>query len=168
MLMLPYTERLMLPAAPFSFEVESLELIGNTNTGKVHHPGCRALGMMLPEHKVTTDGTGYSPCGWCHAAGPEGGEVVLDEFIDEDPEDVVVCRDPEILKLFKDFTCDCGSLKGVVKMYPHGSGYRLKGKIGKYWIYLECSSCHHQTSLRHVLNARRMVNSGGGVGCGCV
>ncbi|MCE7697822.1 MAG: hypothetical protein K8E24_002960, partial [Methanobacterium paludis] len=42
------------------FEDEG-ELIGNTNTKISHLPDCRALKMMLEEHKTHTDGEGYRP-----------------------------------------------------------------------------------------------------------
>jgi len=159
----------MLPLGISEFNEEEGDLIGNINTGKVHAIGCRAIGMMLEEHKKPTNGDGFEPCGWCKGGNDLNNynQYVLDHFhnkkkvaaikteypqmvVDEDPEDIEICRDPRINKIFKDSECmTCGHTEGTVKMYPAEHGVRLLGDPHKrYWIYKECSHCGYQTSLR--------------------
>lgn len=156
-----FLEGLVFPSLPVFREFK--QLIANTNTGKVHLQGCRAVDMMSEEHMWYTDtAAGWSACSLC-GAGPEPvvdtvlDDFRLDDFTVEDPEVIVRCRDPEIRKLFQGFTCDCGSHEGIVKMYEHPEGYRLTGKSGKWWLYIECSSCHHETSLRHHQNNKKAL-----------
>ena len=148
------------------------DFIGNSNTGKLHQHGCRAIDMMKEEHKVETDGYGFENCGWCHGDS-DNNQSYMDHFhekkriadvknsdvskmeisIDpEDPEDIVICRDSRILKIFKDSGCiNCDSKDGLVKMYPAEHGVRLLGDPHKrWWVYNECSKCGYQTSLRKV------------------
>lgn len=70
----------MLPAGVVE-DAPVKEYVGNTNTGKCHVPGCKAIDRMLPEHKVATDGTGFSKCAWCFSH-PEKVEKVLEELLD--------------------------------------------------------------------------------------
>ena len=146
------------------------DLIGNSNTSKLHQPGCRAIDMMKEEHKVETDGYGFENCGWCHgksdvdksylehfhekkknAAAAKIPTIVKDAIV-EDPEDVQICRDPRILKIFKESDCiNCDSKDGIVKMYPAEHGVRLLGDPHKRWrVYNECSKCGYQISLRKI------------------
>jgi|GEM_PF-2194536 len=64
--------------------VQEGDLIVNTNTGKVHRAGCRAINMMKPEHIWHTDTTeGLSLCAWCHkksAVLSVVDQVTMDEF----------------------------------------------------------------------------------------
>ena len=145
------------------------DLIGNSNTGKLHQHGCRAIDMMKESHKVETDGFGFENCGWCHGKSDED-QSYLDHFHEkkivaaaktsayklsvnvEDPEDVEICRDSYVNRVFKDSKClTCSSTDGIVKMYPTEHGVRLLGDPHKrYWIYKECAHCRYQTSLRKV------------------
>jgi hypothetical protein len=166
----------MLPAGLPEIEDDHFgDLIGNSNTGKLHQPGCRAIDMMKDSHKVETDGFGFENCGWCHGkSGYDDKQSYLDHFhekkkiaaakiptivktaIVEDPEDVQICRDPRILKIFKESECiNCHSKDGIVKMYPAEYGVRLLGDPHKrWWIYKECDHCGYQTSLRKVKQKR--------------
>jgi len=36
-------------------------LIGNSNTGKLHTHGCKAIGMMREDHKIPTNGAHFIP-----------------------------------------------------------------------------------------------------------
>ena len=149
-------------------------LIGNSNTGKLHQYGCRAIDMMKEEHKVETDGFVFENCGWCHGGSDsENNQSYLDHFHEKkkiaaaktsdvsvmeisvditDPEDIVICRDERVLKFFKDKICvNCDSRDGIVKMYPTEHGVRLLCDLYKrYWIYKECSHCGYQTSLKKI------------------
>ncbi len=147
----------MLPVGLPEFIEEPTErYIGNSNTMKFHEPGCHCIDRMLDEHKVGTDGFGYSPCGFCACKTESQIEdlkqVTLEMSVDnsKDPEDVEICRDPRINKIFKDSECvTCGHTEGTVKMYPAEHGVRLLGDPHKrYWIYKECSRCGYQTSFR--------------------
>ena len=145
------------------------DMIGNSNTGKLHQHGCRAIDMMKEEHKIETDGYGFENCGWCHgksdvdqsylyhfhekkkiAAAKIPTSVKIAQV--EDPEDVEICRDPRVLKIFKESDCiNCHSKDGIVKMYPAEHGVRLLGDPHKrWWVYNECSKCGYQTSLRKI------------------
>jgi hypothetical protein len=143
----------MLPSGSIKDEPEG-DLIGNSNTGKLHEIGCRAIWMMKSEHKVPTNGDGFEPCGWCKGGSAlnEYKKITLDNFHEEkfeDPRDIVICRDPRIEKIFRETGCiECGSKDGIVKMYPVPHGVKLLGKPGRWWIYFECSHCGYQTSLR--------------------
>lgn len=123
-------------------------LIGNINTNKSHLQDCRALDLMLEEHKTITDGTGYSPCGLCQGKIQSMvGQLTMETF-DEDLENVKICNDPMIEKLFKGIGClDCSSNQGTVKMFPDRKGVRLLNKPGKWQVYFECSHCGSKTSL---------------------
>jgi predicted nucleic-acid-binding Zn-ribbon protein len=143
------------------------DLIGNSNTGKLHQPGCRAITMMNDSHKVETDGFGFENCGWCHGKD-DIDQSYLDHFHEkkkiaaaknvlpgrtsDDPEDIEICRDPYMNRIFKDSECPtCGSSNGIVKMYPAEHGVRLLGDPHKrWWVYNECSKCGYQTSLRKI------------------
>ena len=54
-------------------------LIGNSNTGKLHSPHCRAIKMMKNTHKVPTNGAHFKPCKWCYAMG-EPKAPTLDDY----------------------------------------------------------------------------------------
>lgn len=118
-------------------------LIGNSNTGKLHSPGCRAIDMMKEDHKVPTEGGHFIPCKWCHASKNHNN---FSQYIIEDLEDIEVCHDRKINQLFQQVGClTCGSKDGIVMMYPDANGVRLLGKEGRWWIYYECS-CGYQTA----------------------
>lgn len=118
-------------------------LIGNSNTGRLHSPSCRAIDMMKKKHKVPTNGAHFTPCKWCHPKS-RGNPI---QGNGEDRKDAETCRDPKINQLFHQVGClTCGSKDGIVKMYPHEQGARLLGKEGRWWIYYECS-CGYQTAL---------------------
>ena len=124
-------------------------LIGNSNTGKLHSPGCRAIDMMKEDHKVPTNGAHFTPCKWCHPTG--SGQVNNPhQYQLEDQEETEICQDPKINQLFQQAGClSCGSKDGIVKMYPHENGVRLLGEEGHWWIYFECN-CGYQTALWNV------------------
>lgn len=124
-------------------------LIGNSNTNKVHSPGCRAIGMMKQEHMITTeDGEGYDSCGWCHAQGsirtPTQSHLKLTE---SDPIGTKICNDPYFINLFTLSGClGCKGHEGTVKMFQDPQGATVKGEKGHWWIYLECDHCGYQTA----------------------
>ena len=64
---------------------------------------------------------------------------------------IVRCYDQYALRVFREVGCiNCGGKDGVVKMYPHRGGHRVKvpyGVDGFYWIYFECDKCQYQSSL---------------------
>lgn len=129
-------------------------LIGNSNTGKLHSPGCRAIDMMKNDHKVPTNGAHFTPCKWCYPAGPKQLEDPNKSKL-EDQKQVEICQDPKINQLFQQVGClTCGSKDGIVKMYPHEHGSRLIGKEGLWWIYFECS-CGYQNALWKAKQRRR-------------
>lgn len=76
-----------LPAAQVDPEIElnmelvqEGDLIANTNTGKVHRAGCRAIRMMKEEHVWHTDTTeGFTLCAFC---GKVEVDTVLDKFLE--------------------------------------------------------------------------------------
>ncbi len=120
-------------------------LIGNSNTGRLHSLDCSAIDMMREDHKIPTDGEGFTPCGWCHACGKTSH---LNTFQDKskDPKGTEICRDKKVIQLFNQTGClSCKSKKGIVKMYPNIHGVRLIGRNGHWWIYLECE-CGYQTA----------------------
>ena len=121
-------------------------LIGNSNTGKLHSPGCRAIDMMKEDHKVPTNGAHFTPCKWCHPTEPEQVNNPH-QYQLEDQEETEICQDHKINQLFQQAGCIyCDSKEGIVKMYPHENGVRLLGKEGRWWIYFECN-CGYQTAL---------------------
>lgn len=121
-------------------------LIGNSNTGRLHSPGCRAIDIMKEGHKVPTNGAHFTPCKWCYPAGPGQLDNPNQSQWDEH-EETEICQDPKINQLFQQVGClICGSKDGIVKMYPHEHGSRLIGKEGLWWISFECS-CGYQTAL---------------------
>ena len=136
-------------------------LIGNSNTGKLHAPGCRAIGMMKHTHKVPTDGAHFKPCKWCYAIG-KSGHKSLDNFRSrrDEPDDIENCYDPKIERIFAGVKCDCGSTDGILKMRPHNGGVRLLNRQGKWWIWRECFDCGHQLSLVHALEKRKSMKEG--------
>lgn len=120
------------------------ELIGNSNTGKLHSPGCKAIGMMKDNHKVPTDGAHFIRCHWCHVTASSISDIIQDQA---DTMEVKICRDPKIISLFNQEGClTCGSHNGIVKMFPDSSGVRLLGEEGLWWIYFECDDCSYQTA----------------------
>lgn len=134
-------------------------LIGNSNTGKLHSPGCRAISMMKNTHKVPTDGAHFVPCKWCYATGNAG--YTLDKFKSkEDVPGTEVSEDPKINDIFYKVGClTCGSKHGIVKMHPDDNGVRLIKKQGKWWIYFECD-CGYQTALwkaQHRLKSMKLM-----------
>ena len=60
-------------------------LIGNSNTGRLHSLDCSAIDMMREDHKIPTDGAGFTPCGWCHACGTIHENIF--EETNEDPKE---------------------------------------------------------------------------------
>lgn len=127
------------------------ELIGNSNTGVLHNPDCRAIDMMLEEHKVPTNGAHFTPCGWCHGHGKSNSR--LDSYFSEDLPGTEICNDPKINRIF-DKCSSCGSDDGIVKMYPHKNGYKILQREGHWWIYFECHNCGYQTALWKVKAAK--------------
>lgn len=119
-------------------------LIGNSNTGKLHSHGCRAICMMREDHKVMTNGAHFTPCLWCHATASSISDLIQDQVDDLEAR---VCRDPNMNKLFSLEGClTCGSKDGIVKMFHDPHGVRLLGEEGHWWIYFECSKCGYQTA----------------------
>lgn len=137
-------------------------LIGNSNTGKLHSPGCRAIGMMKNTHKVPTDGAHFKPCKWCYATGSATYET-LDKFNSsrDEPDDIEICYDKKVARIFLGVDCDCGSHDGVIKMRLHDGGFKLLNREGKWWIWRECYSCGHQLSLVHLLQKRKVMKEAG-------
>lgn len=52
--------------------VQSIQYVVNTNTGKFHHPNCRAVKQMKAENRLDYQGSredliaqGYEACGIC-------------------------------------------------------------------------------------------------------
>jgi hypothetical protein len=120
-------------------------LIGNSNTGRLHSLDCSAIDMMREDHKIPTDGGGFTPCGWCHACGGENS-LNINPIPSEDPEGTEICIDKKVNQLFYQTEClSCGSKNGVVKMFPDTNGVRLLGRNGHWWIYFECD-CGYQTA----------------------
>lgn len=118
-------------------------LIGNSNTGRLHSPDCSAIDMMREDHKIPTDGPGFTPCGWCHACG---GIINCGRHNSDDHEGIEICTDKKVNELFHQTGClSCGSKKGLVKMFPDKNGVRLLGRQGHWWIYFECT-CGYQTA----------------------
>jgi hypothetical protein len=121
-------------------------LIGNSNTGRLHSLDCSAIDMMREDHKIPTDGDGFTPCGWCHACGGTSYSGQSHNTT-EDPEGTEICIDKKVNQLFHHTGClSCRSKKGIVKMYPDIHGVRLIGRNGHWWIYLECDKCGYQTA----------------------
>ena len=135
-------------------------LIGNSNTGKLHAPGCRAIKMMTRTHIVPTDGAHFVPCKWCYAVG-DSRNSSLDRFkTHNEPEGTEICEDPKINDIFNKVGClSCGSKHGIVKMHPDDNGVRLMKKQGKWWIYFECD-CGYQTALWKAINKLKSVKGG--------
>jgi len=131
-------------------------LIGNSNTGKLHSPECRAVKMMKVTHKVPTNGAHFKPCKWCYAMG-ETKTSTLDDYrtARDEADDIEICTDSKIEHLFQNVECGCGSTEGIIKMYPHSGGVRLLNREGKWWIYRECYSCGYQLSLNKAIQRRR-------------
>lgn len=136
--------------------------VGNTNTKRLHLPGCRAVPMIAPEHyEPSEDGEGfYVLCKWCKCQGYRKGQTALDDFrgepmkenyqiIEEYTEggNIEVCHDEVYLKLFEEVGCISGhGNQGVVLMYPHGGGVPVEGCPGLYWVFFVCSHCGYETS----------------------
>lgn len=126
-------------------------LIGNSNTGRLHSLDCSAIDMMREDHKIPTDGAGFTPCGWCHACGTTHQDIFQEA--NEDPEGTELCMDKRIIQLFKQTGCaTCSSKKGIIKMFPDPHGVRLIGKQGHWWIYFECEECGYQTAWWKAIN----------------
>ena len=119
-------------------------MIGNNNTKKLHSDECRAIGMMLEEHKEyhlsDEELEGYSECGWCHEPVEKLSESLFDSIGEE------VCTDPQLRKQFLDMGCPCGCHIGDVRMHPHDNGIPVSGRDGLWWVYLVCFDCGHTTS----------------------
>ena len=125
-------------------------LIGNNNTGKLHSLDCSAIPMMREDHKIPTDGTGFTPCSWCHACS---GHETLFKKENKDFEGIQICMDKRVIQLFKKAGCaSCNSKKGIIKMFSDPHGVRLIGKEGHWWIYFECEKCGYQTAWWKAIN----------------
>lgn len=135
-------------------------LIGNSNTGKLHSPGCKAINMMKNTHKVPTDGAHFVPCKWCYATGSAGYKT-LDKFkvSRDEPDDIELCHDLKVARIFHDVKCDCGANDGIIKMRPHEGGVRLLGDNRKMWIWRECFTCGHQLSLDKAIAKRKSMKA---------
>ncbi len=132
-------------------------LIGNSNTRKLHAPGCRAIKMMNRTHIVPTDGAHFVPCKWCYAMD-SSGTTNLDRF-KADVLGTEVCMDPKINAIFDKVGClTCGSKHGIVKMHPDDNGVRLVKEEGKWWIYFECD-CGYQTALWKAQNKLKSMKT---------
>lgn len=124
-----------------------MSYMGNTNTKVFHEYGCRAIDMMVDEHKKDTEtGEGYRPCCWCN---PSGGsyQSVMDDY--ELEIGIQECHDPNHFKTFKEsgcLSCHAGVLDGTVKMFPDDGGVEVQGQKGKFWVYLECNKCGYQSA----------------------
>jgi hypothetical protein len=127
------------------------ELIGNSNTGVLHEPGCRAIEMMNHDHEVPTNGAHFRPCGWCKAGSGINKTYQTRLNNKRNIEGLETCNDPKIIKIF-DQCLSCGSPDGIVKMYPHEDGVRILGKQGKWWVYFECFDCGYETALWKAMN----------------
>lgn len=46
--------------------------------------------------------------------------------------------------------CDADLSGEEIMGYPHESGWAVKGKEEKYWLFIICPQCHHQWSLEHL------------------
>jgi hypothetical protein len=123
-------------------------MIANTNTQKIHHDDCSAIGMIKPDHKLPVTGSdcdNYSPCGWCH--GPR--ERILNALQNIKPLKIMVCPDPLVRCLLKDNGCGvCGSHIGDVKMYSHHGGIFIHTLPGRWWVYFKCSECSVESSFQ--------------------
>lgn len=122
--------------------------IANTNTGKYHEFGCKAIDMMLEEHKLEVEsGEGWNPCHWCRP-GLGDWQSVLSKRAFEEKNGVIICRDSRAQKILTEVGClHCHAKSGEVVMYPHSGGQQVEGHPGKWWIYLECDKCGYQTAL---------------------
>ena len=125
------------------------ELIGNSNTGVLHEPGCRAIDMMNQDHEVPTNGAHFRPCGWCKPGLGNSYQTKLKN--NKKIDGLENCEDPKIIRLFQE-CLSCGSHDGIVKMYPHSEGVRILGKEGKWWVYFECFDCGYETALWKAMN----------------
>lgn len=128
--------------------------MGNIHTGVFHEFGCKDIDAMNEEHKVETNNDKglYRPCGHCKLGF--GKYLKLDTFKTsrDEPEDIELCEDPKVHKIFDGVKCSCGSTDGTIKMRPHQGGVRLLGHKEKMWIFRECYSCKHQLSLDKAMN----------------
>jgi hypothetical protein len=116
----------------------------NTNTGKIHEWGCRAIDMMRDDHKQEAYSLAGDPCGWCKPTGNE-----FQSRVDEQDSSMGIsfCHEHAYLHLFAQTGClSCGSKAGVVKKMPHDGGIPLKDETGKWWVFFECDKCHYQTA----------------------
>lgn len=134
------------------------QYMGNCNTLIFHDFGCSDILEMNEEHKVETNNERglYRPCGHCKP-GMNKFIKSLDDFrtARDEPDDIELCMDPKIERLFENVECDCGSSDGILKMRPHEGGVRLLNRDGKWWIYRECYSCGYQLSLNKAIQRRR-------------
>lgn len=132
------------------------EYMGNMHTGRYHELGCSDIDKMNSEHKVETNNDKglYRPCGHCRP-GMSKFLNTLDNFRSAAAEDIELCEDPKVHKIFEGVECACGSSDGTIKMRPHQGGVRLLGRKEKMWIYRECYSCKHQLSLDKVIMKRK-------------
>ena len=116
--------KMLMMAVPDFVDDTVYQRIGNSNTKRYHEFDCSAIKMMDGEHVVHDFGPEYEPCGWCHHA-PKAGEIKEFESLDNfqsksssvkiptaakvveipDPEDIEICRDPYVQRVFKNSKC---------------------------------------------------------------
>lgn len=133
-------------------------MIGNTNTKRIHDPGCRAVNMIAPEHRVDGAdlGTFWKLCKWCKVGGTErsirGYKKAMNfrqeeqSTFDEIP-GILDCHDPTFQKLFRATGClACNSKLGTIKMMQDDKGVEVKGQNGRWWVFFECENCGYQTA----------------------
>lgn len=157
-----------------------MSYIGNTNTRRLHHPGCRAVPMIAPEHiRYSEDGEGFPVvCKWCGCQGFHKGQITLDEFkrggrnmksegeiigeYTQGDSNIKECNEKQYVDIFREVGCIIdGEKEGAILMYPHDGGVPVEGEIGKWWIFHVCSKCGHETSLEKSAN-KLLRKLGGG------
>lgn len=140
------------------------DYMGNCNTLVYHEHGCSDVSEMNEEHKVETDNEKelYRPCGHCKPHLSKSSYTFNNyKTVRDEPDDIEICYDKKVAKIFQDLKCDCGSSDGIIKMRPHSGGVRLLGDNRKMWIWRECSTCGHQLSLTHALQQRKAMKTAG-------
>jgi hypothetical protein len=125
--------------------------IGNTNTRRLHIPGCRAVGMIADKHRVTTDsGEGFPVnCKWCGAGGYSKGisrQSRMAEYMDGG---IIPCNDPYFHDLFMKAGCLTAFCKGFGQIFMFrdpDTGTPVQGQDDKWWVFMECDECGYQTA----------------------
>lgn len=135
--------------------------VGNTNTKRLHSPGCRAVGMIAPKHVVYTEsGEGFHVlCKWCGNQGyRKGKQESFDEYDIMNMSGVEICHDHNIIKAMEKVGCidyglfHKGENHGIVLMYPHEGGIPIEGREGKWWVFYQCEICGYQTSYKKAVH----------------